>query len=58
VDTLHFRDLKKDGRLRAIWFKILAVMGVVTVLAGPGTALVVMWAWMEEVLAKKEMQEA
>ena len=54
----HFWDLKKDGRLQASWFKILAFMAATTVLAGPGTALVVMWAWREEILATKEEQEA
>lgn len=55
---LSFWDLKKDGRLHAGWTKILGSMGVVTVACGPGTMMAVMWAWREEILARKEVQKA
>jgi hypothetical protein len=49
---LSFWDLRKDGRLHASWMKILSIMGVVTVLFGPGTMMAVVWAWREEILAR------
>ena len=54
---LCFGDLRKDGRLRAGWMKILGVMVMVTVCCGPGTMMAVMWAWREGILARKEVQE-
>ena len=54
---LSFWDLKKDDRLNASWTKILCVMGAMTVGCGPGTMMVLMWGWREEILARKEVQK-
>jgi hypothetical protein len=51
---MSFWDLKRAGKLTAGWVKILGIMGAVTSSCGPGSALALMWAWREEVLAKLE----
>lgn len=50
---LHLWDLKSTGRLKAGWFKVLGALGGMLVTFGPGTALVLGWAWREAVLARK-----
>ncbi|KAL5328898.1 hypothetical protein ACEPPN_002407 [Leptodophora sp. 'Broadleaf-Isolate-01'] len=50
---LSFKDLKKAGKLQAGWGRILGVFAAMNVVAGPGAALTVMWAWREERLAKR-----
>nr|A0A455LLW7.1 RecName: Full=FAD-dependent monooxygenase atnK; AltName: Full=Arthripenoid biosynthesis cluster protein K [Arthrinium sp.]AYO60884.1 FAD-dependent monooxygenase AtnK [Arthrinium sp.] len=50
---LHLWDLKSTGRLKAGWFKVLGALGGMLVMFGPGTALVLGWAWREVVLARK-----
>jgi hypothetical protein len=50
---LSFRDLKKAGKLKAGWWKIVGVFTGVTLAAGPGAAMAAMWAWREEILAKR-----
>ena len=50
---LSFRDLKKAGKLQAGWPRILGIFGATTLVAGPGAAMVTMWAWREEVLAAR-----
>jgi hypothetical protein len=51
---LSFRDLKKAGKLQAGWPKIFGIFGATTLVAGPGAAMVTMWAWREEVLAARK----
>lgn len=52
---LHFADLKFVGKLSKSWPLILAVLLFSTLFAGPGAALLVMWAWREELMAKKHI---
>ncbi|KAK0121847.1 hypothetical protein ONS95_010127 [Cadophora gregata] len=54
---LCFRDLKREGRLTAGWAKILGFYSAVTLTLGPGTGLVFMWGWREDVLAKPRLKE-
>ncbi|KAL3425892.1 FAD binding domain-containing protein [Phlyctema vagabunda] len=49
---LHFRDLKKADKLKVGWARIVGVFAGTTLVAGPGAAMAVMWAWREEVLAR------
>ncbi|KFY39521.1 hypothetical protein V494_03954 [Pseudogymnoascus sp. VKM F-4513 (FW-928)] len=51
---LGFHDLKKAGKLTTSWWKIFGICVATTVVGGPGAAMAVMWAWREEVLAKRE----
>ncbi|KAH7342650.1 hypothetical protein BKA65DRAFT_595732 [Rhexocercosporidium sp. MPI-PUGE-AT-0058] len=51
---LSFMDLKKAGKLQAGWGRILGVFAAMNVVAGPGAALTVMWAWREEKLANRQ----
>lgn len=51
---LSFRDLKKAGKLNAGWGRIVGVFAGTTIVAGPGAAMAAMWAWREEVLAKRK----
>jgi hypothetical protein len=51
---LSFWDLKKAGKVRTDWPKIFVTFGALTVIAGPGTAMVTMWAWREEALAARK----
>jgi hypothetical protein len=51
---LSFGDLKKAGKLSTGWAKIVGVFAGTTIVAGPGTAVAAMWAWREEVMAKRE----
>lgn len=51
---LSFRDLKKAGKLQTGWPTILGIFGATTLVAGPGAAVVTMWAWREEVLAARK----
>lgn len=48
---LNFGDLKKYGKVQVGWVKIFAVSVLTTALAGPGTAIAIMWWWREEALA-------
>lgn len=48
---LSFKDLKKEKKIQAGWAKIVGVFTGTTFLAGPGAAMVAMWAWREEALA-------
>ncbi|ERF72896.1 hypothetical protein EPUS_08704 [Endocarpon pusillum Z07020] len=48
---LHVRDLKRAKRTQTSWLRILAVGSITTLLGGSGTAMVVGWAWREEILA-------
>ncbi|CAD6448953.1 adfad4e9-b5e3-45ae-8931-93e470393dc3 [Sclerotinia trifoliorum] len=52
---LHFADLKFVGKLGKSWLVILVVLLFSTLFAGPGAALLVMWAWREELMAKKHI---
>ncbi|KAH7395488.1 hypothetical protein BKA64DRAFT_60351 [Cadophora sp. MPI-SDFR-AT-0126] len=49
---LCFWDLKREGRVTTNWAKILAFYAAVTLSLGPGTGLVCMWWWREDVLAR------
>lgn len=53
--VLGFHDLKKAGKLATGWWKIVVICAATTVIGGPGAAMAVMWAWREEVLAKREV---
>ncbi|CZR68336.1 related to hydroxylase [Phialocephala subalpina] len=57
-EVLHFNDLKKAGKLKAGWGKILGVLGGATLVLGPGAAMALGWAWREEVLAAKKIPKA
>jgi hypothetical protein len=50
---LSFGDLKRAGKLDAGWGRIVGIFAGTTLVAGPGAGMAVMWAWREEVLAKK-----
>ncbi|KAK4210230.1 hypothetical protein QBC37DRAFT_322572 [Rhypophila decipiens] len=50
---LHFRDLKKSGRLDAGWGKLLGLFVGTAALFGPGAALVGAWGW-RDVLFRRE----
>ncbi|KAM7200786.1 hypothetical protein V8F33_003717 [Rhypophila sp. PSN 637] len=50
---LHFRDLKKSGRLDAGWGKLLGLFMGTAALFGPGAALVGAWGW-RDVLFRRE----
>lgn len=50
---LHLWDLKSTGRLKAGWLKVVGALVSMLVMFGPGTALVLGWAWREAVLARK-----
>jgi len=50
---LHFRDLKKSGKLDAAWFKIIGIFACTSLLFGPSASQIVYWAWREEVLARR-----
>lgn len=50
---LNFADLKFVGKLSRSWLLILAALFLSTVVAGPGAALLIMCAWREEIMAKK-----
>jgi hypothetical protein len=52
---LSFSDLTKAGRLQAGWGIIVGVFAGTTLVAGPGAAMATMWAWREEVLAKRKV---
>ncbi|KFZ24305.1 hypothetical protein V502_01200 [Pseudogymnoascus sp. VKM F-4520 (FW-2644)] len=52
---LSFHDLKKAGKLTTGWCNIAALYTTICVVGGPGAATAVMWAWREEVLAKKKV---
>ncbi|KAF8857859.1 monooxygenase [Acephala macrosclerotiorum] len=51
---LSFGDLKKAKKLKTGWAGIIGVFAGTTLLAGPGAAMTAMWAWREEVLAKRK----
>ncbi|CZR66056.1 uncharacterized protein PAC_15957 [Phialocephala subalpina] len=52
---LSFSDLKKAGKVQAGWVRILGVFAMATLVAGPGAAMLVMWAWREESLARRKV---
>lgn len=54
---LSFRDLKVKKRVRTSWLGVVGVFAGTTVVAGPGAAMGVMWAWREEMLAKRKVVE-
>lgn len=47
---LSFRDLSLYG-MSIPWFRLIAVLAVITIGLGPGAAFAVGWAWREEYLA-------
>ncbi|RDL35444.1 Uncharacterized protein BP5553_07375 [Venustampulla echinocandica] len=51
---LSLGDLKSAGRLQAGWAKIIGAFGAIALVGGPGSAMVAMWAWREEILAKRK----
>jgi hypothetical protein len=51
---LGFSDLGKAWKLRAGWGRIVGTFVGATLVAGPGAAMAIMWAWREEALAKRE----
>ncbi|TVY84856.1 hypothetical protein LSUE1_G001301 [Lachnellula suecica] len=51
---LSFWDLKKTGKVQAGWLKVLGIYGATTFVAGPGAAMMALWAWREEVLAARK----
>ena len=53
-----FSDLKKAGMVQQSWIAVLAVLGAVTVLSGPGVGTAVGWLWREEILATKRHKGA
>ncbi|KAL2064309.1 hypothetical protein VTL71DRAFT_4803 [Oculimacula yallundae] len=53
---LCFSDLKREGRLTASWGKVLAVYAGLSLGLGPGTGLVSMWWWREEILARPGLE--
>jgi hypothetical protein len=52
---LSFYDLKRAGKLTASWGRIVGVFAGITLVGGPGAAMVAMWAWREETLAKRRV---
>jgi hypothetical protein len=52
---LSFGDLKRAGILNASWWIIVGVLAGITLVAGPGAGMAVMWAWREEVLAARKV---
>ena len=53
---LCFWDLKREGRMTAGWVKILGFYTAVTLALGPGTGLICMWGWREDVLARPGLE--
>lgn len=53
---LCFWDLKREGRVTAGWVKILGFYAAVTLALGPGTGLVCMWGWREDVLSRPGLE--
>lgn len=49
---LHVRDLKRAKKTQTSWLQIIAVGSITTLVGGSGTAMVVGWAWREEILAR------
>ncbi|PVH81668.1 FAD/NAD(P)-binding domain-containing protein [Cadophora sp. DSE1049] len=54
---LSFKDLKKANKIQTGWPGIVGAFAGTTLLAGPGAAMTTLWAWREECLAKKEVDE-
>ncbi|RYO88713.1 hypothetical protein DL764_008700 [Monosporascus ibericus] len=52
-ELLHFRDLRRAGRLNTSYLKVAGVLFGTAMLMGPGAAMALAWAWREEVLARK-----
>lgn len=50
---LSFKDLKEAGKTSAGWGQIIGAFTIITLCAGPGTSMVVFWAWREELLVSK-----
>lgn len=55
---LSFKDLKKANKIHTGWPGIVGAFAGTTLLAGPGAAMTAMWAWREECLAKKDVDDA
>jgi hypothetical protein len=55
---LSFGDLKRAGKLQPAcgWGKIVGIFAGITFFLGPGAAMVVMWAWREDMLAKRKVE--
>ncbi|CAG8981758.1 hypothetical protein HYALB_00013975 [Hymenoscyphus albidus] len=51
---LSFKDLKKAGKTQAGWVKIIGAFAGATLAFGPGSAMVGMWAWREEILVNRK----
>lgn len=51
---LSFKDLKREKKIETSWTRIIGIFTGTTLLAGPGAAMAVMWAWREEALAERE----
>lgn len=49
-----FADLKKAKKMTTGWAGIVGLFAGTTIVAGPGAAMGVMWAWREEILAKRK----
>jgi hypothetical protein len=50
---LHFSDLKCNGKLKNSWLVILGVLILSSFAAGYRVALLILWAWREEIMARK-----
>jgi hypothetical protein len=50
---LSIRDLKTGGSVRVPWVVILGITVIVGGVCGLGTAILLLWAWREEVLARE-----
>ncbi|PQE10413.1 hypothetical protein CJF32_00000960 [Rutstroemia sp. NJR-2017a WRK4] len=50
---LHFSDLKCNGKLKNSWLAILGVMILSSFAVGYRVALLILWAWREEIMARK-----
>jgi hypothetical protein len=50
---LHFSDLKCNGKLKNGWLAILGILTFSIVAAGHRVALLILWAWREEIMGRK-----
>lgn len=49
---LNLRDLKEAGMLKTSWATIILRLAGLTLICGPGAAIMTAWAWREELLAE------
>jgi hypothetical protein len=49
---LNLRDLKEAGILKTSWATIILRLAGLTLVCGPGAAIMTVWAWREELLAE------